>query len=494
MPASHRDRFLEKYMAVTQQGSRAGLITTIVILSIVSVIAIILAFWHSAEKRNAEAKLDTLSRKYKEVIPESALSGTELNALRDYAKTNSLGDLKPWDILVQQRNGLVKVVDGKEATDSHTMPMAVLEATSTLAEAAKVAELPAGTDNLSGAVKIMAGQVAVQKASLAERDKQVKEATGLVTAAADGFKKNLADRDAQVTQIRGDADKAVADAAADRKVKQDQLEQIEKDRQAERQSHADLTAKKDVELAAGRADQKKLQDRLNAAQAKFDKMRISVTEPILRHGDGKIIGFSGKDIITINLGQGAQLVPGTTFEVYDKNKGIPKVNPASTTEDTPAGKASVEVVAVGQTSSECRVTRLQSGAQLVEGDIIFNVVYDPTTKYNFYVFGKFDLDRNKVATAQEADIIRKLINQWGGKLVDQINVDTDFLVIGREPVVPDFNAEELTQPENIKKRADAEKDVESYRSVVLNARELHIPILNQNRFLHFTGSFDMVMR
>ena len=481
-------------MAVTQQGSRAGLITTIVVLSIVSVIAIIVAFWQIAGKNTADTKFDTLSRKYKDVIPESALSGTELNALRDYAKTNGLADLKPWDILVQQRNGLAKIVDGIEASDSHTMPMAILEATSTLAQAAKVAELPSGTDNLSGAVKIMAEKVAIQKVSLAERDKQVKEATDLVKAAADGFKKDLSDRDTQVQQIRTDADKATADAAADRTAKQDQLAQIEKDRDAERQGHIDLTAKKDVELAAGKADQKKLDDRLKAAQTKFDKMRVSVTEPILRHGDGRIIGFSGKDLVTINLGQGAQLVPGTTFEVYDKNKGIPKVNSASTTEDTPAGKASVEVVAVGQTSSECRVTRLQAGAQLVEGDIIFNVVYDPTTKYNFYVFGKFDLDRNKVATAQESEIVKKLITQWGGKLVDQINVDTDFLVIGHEPLVPDFSADELTQPENIKKRTDAEKEVESYVNVVQKARELHIPILNQNRFLHFTGAYDMVIR
>lgn len=481
-------------MAVTQQGSRAGLITTIVILSIVSVLTIILAFWYSAEKRNVDSKLDSLTRKYKEVIPESALSGSELNALRDYAKSNGLSDLKPWDILLQQRNGLVKVVDGKDASDSHTMPMAMQEATSTLAEAAKVADLPSGTDNLAGAVKILADKVAAQKASLAERDKQVAEATGLVTAAADGFKKNLADRDAQVQTIRTEADKAIADAAADRKAKQDQVDEIEKERGAERQSHAELTAKKDLEVAAGKSDQKKLEERLNAAQAKFDRMRVGVTEPILRHGDGKVIGFSGKDMVTINLGQGAQLVPGMTFEVYDKNKGIPKINPASTTEDTPAGKASVEVVAVGQTSSECRVTRLQNGAQLVEGDIIFNVVYDPATKYNFFVFGKFDLDRNKVATAQEADVVRKLITQWGGKLVDQINVDTDFLVIGSEPMVPDYSAEELTQPENIKKKTDSEKEVEDYLNVVQKARELHIPILNQNRFLHFTGAYDMVIR
>lgn len=481
-------------MPVTQQGSRAGLITTVVILSIVSVLAIILAFWFSAEKRKVDAQLDSITRKYKDVIPESALSGSELGALRDYAKENSLGDLKPWDILVQQRNALVRVVDGKDAAETNTMPMASKEAAAALADAAKAADLPSATDNLAGAVKILAEKIAAQQAALAERDKLVTDATESAKTAAEGFTKSLGDKDTEVQKIRSEADKAIADAAADRKAKQDQLDQIEKDRAAERQAHTDAVAKKDLEVAANKADSKKLAERLAAAQAKFDRMRVGVSEPVLRHGDGKIIGFSGKDIVTVNLGQGAQLIPGMTFEVFDKNKGIPKVNPLSATEETPAGKASIEVISIGLTSSECRITRQTTGAQLVEGDIIFNVVYDPATRYNFYVFGKFDLDNNNVATAQEADIVKKLIGQWGGRVVDQINVDTDFLVIGKEPVVPDYTAEELAQPENVKKKADAEKEVEDYAAVLQKARELHIPILNQNRFLHFTGASELVAR
>ena len=147
-------------MPVTQQGSRAGLITTVVILSIVSVLAIILAFWFSAEKRKVDAQLDSVTRKYKDVIPESALSGSELSALRDYAKENSLGDLKPWDVLVQQRNALVKVVDGRDADETNTMPMASKEAAAALAEAAKAANLPSASDNLAGAVKLLADKIA----------------------------------------------------------------------------------------------------------------------------------------------------------------------------------------------------------------------------------------------------------------------------------------------------------------------------------------------
>jgi hypothetical protein len=76
------------------------------------------------------------------------------------------------------------------------------------------------------------------------------------------------------------------------------------------------------------------------------------------------------------------------------------------------GKASIEVVRVGNTTSECRITRTSRGATLSEGDLIANLVYDKNTKYNFLVYGNFDLDRNGVATPQDAEVIKRLITQW----------------------------------------------------------------------------------
>jgi len=489
-------------MPVTQQGSRAGMITTIVILAITSVLAIIMAFYFSAEKRKVEQTNTALQAKYKEYITESSLQGGELPLLKDYAKANGLGDQpKGWDILLAQRAQLIKSINGKEASDANTVSTATQNVTEALGEAAKKFEaaklnltLPSTSDNLTGAVSLLADKVISQQTAMAQRDKQVEDANAIVARQADEQKKALEQKDAEVAKIRAEADKAVADASADRKAKQDQIEKMEAERETERKTAADTAQKKDVDITAAKEESRKLQERLTAAQARFDKMRVGVTEPVLRHGDGKIVGLGAKDYVTINLGRGDQLVPGMTFEVYDKNKGIPKLPQIPADNEMPAGKASLEVTSVNESSSQCRITRLANGAQLVDGDIIMNVVYDPQVKYNFYVFGKFDLDRNGVATAQDTDVVKRLIGQWGGKVMDGINVDTDFIVLGIQPEVPNYSAEELTQPENVKKKADAEKELDQYHDIVQKARELHIPILNQNRFLYFTGFFDLVKR
>lgn len=487
-------------MPVTQQGSRAGLITTIVILAIASVLAIIMAFYFSAEKRKVETTNVSLQAKYREYISENSLSGGELPLLKEYAKNNGLTDQpKGWDILLAQRAQLIKTINGKEASDANTIATATQNATDALGDAAKKLKdanvtLPSPSENLTGAVALLADKIVAQQAAIAQRDRQVGEANDIVARQADEHKKALQQKDIEVAKIRAAADQATAEAAADRKAKQQQIDKMEADREAERKAAADSLAKKDVDVAGAKEAAVKLQERLTAAQARFDKMRVGVTEPMLRHGDGKIIGLSQKDYVTINLGRGMQLVPGMTFEVYDKNKGIPKLPQIPPADEAPAGKASIEVTSVNDNSSQCRIVKLGQGEQIVEGDIIMNVVYDPQVKYNFYVFGKFDLDRNGVATAQETEVVKRLITQWGGKLMDNITVDTDFIVLGLQPVVPDYSAEELNQPENVKKKADAEKELDQYHDIVQKARELHIPVLNQNRFLYFTGFYDLVKR
>jgi hypothetical protein len=137
---------------------------------------------------------------------------------------------------------------------------------------------------------------------------------------------------------------------------------------------------------------------------------------------------------------------------------------------------------------------MQPGQALTEGDLLVNLVYDRNAKYNFLVFGNFDLDRNNVPTPQDADVIRRLVTQWGGALTDKVNVDTDFVVLGAEPVIPSFTREELEDPINQAKYDQARADAEAYEEVRRQAPEYNLPILNQNRFLYFVGFYDLSKR
>ena len=136
-----------------------------------------------------------------------------------------------------------------------------------------------------------------------------------------------------------------------------------------------------------------------------------------------------------------------------------------------------------------------AGTTLSEGDLLVNLVYDKNTKYNFVVYGNFDLDRNGVATPQDAEVIRRLVTQWGGNIVADINVDTDFVVLGREPEIPTASRAELEEDAILKARYDAAvAESEAYAEISAKAREYRIPILNQNRFLYLIGYYNQAKR
>jgi hypothetical protein len=199
------------------------------------------------------------------------------------------------------------------------------------------------------------------------------------------------------------------------------------------------------------------------------------------------------DVAYINLGSGDHIVPGMTFEVYDKRDGVPRLGDGMSPEDMPVGLGSVEVESVDHASSQVRVT-LEPNQHITEGDLIANLVYDRNVKYNFYVYGKFDLGQTRHPTDQDRDKILALIAHWGGRLQKTINVDTDFVVMGAEPTVEDFTQDQLEDPFFVRKKNDEEADLKAYNDILSKARDLHIPVMNQNRFLYFVGYYDNALR
>jgi hypothetical protein len=158
----------------------------------------------------------------------------------------------------------------------------------------------------------------------------------------------------------------------------------------------------------------------------------------------------------------------------------------------PQGKASLEVFNVSSDTSECRIIKTQPGQQLVIGDLIMNLIYDPNIPYNFVVYGKFDLSGTGASSPGDADIIKRLITQWGGKIQDKVDLDTDFVIMGSEPVIPP-----VTDPNDANgqlRRQEAERQHAQYEAFIASASQLSIPVMNQNRFLYFIGYYDQATR
>ena len=230
----------------------------------------------------------------------------------------------------------------------------------------------------------------------------------------------------------------------------------------------------------------------DAAIAKVTGIR-GRTDQVATAIDGRVVRATG-DRVFIDLGSGQQVTPGLTFEVYS-SLGIPSVGPEASQDVQLEGKASIQVIRVQPGSSECKVIRLSPGQVVNEGDLIANLAYDKNLAYNFYVFGKYNLDNKGEATERDTDVIKRLITQFGSKVGDQISTATDFVVIGAEPVVPTFTQQEMDEdPLKAYQMAEAIKALDEFNAVRAQAIQLNIPLLNQNRFLYLVGYFSESQR
>ncbi|MBI1189166.1 MAG: hypothetical protein GC200_00570 [Tepidisphaera sp.] len=199
--------------------------------------------------------------------------------------------------------------------------------------------------------------------------------------------------------------------------------------------------------------------------------------------DGEVLGINGTDgQIYISIGKKDNVVLGMTFAVYSSAAAMRP----DAQGNTPAPKATLEVVNISESTSACRITSEVRGNPVVKGDVIANAVYDPHKVYRFVIFGNFDANRDGLATPLERNDIRALIEQWGGKVDDELGGDTDFLVLGQRPILPprpDASAPLEVVQEFIRRQ----KDLERYDDLYKKARDTSVPILNENRLYTLIG-------
>ncbi len=489
---------------INPQGSRASLVTAVVVFTILFVTSTIFAIYFNVQLRANEKDYSDYKKQYNGVVDPNALSTPELTALQSLRNDPNSGYTQSdtvMDIALRQRDALQQAIAGTTSDPTDSVAKAANDAIAaantklkTAAVVLPVKGLIAALNQLTDAVLTKQNQNKELAASVAQAQQQLADA-----------KKSVADlsaaRDKQVDDIQ-------AKAAADLQTVNDQFNQKQAIINDLQKQAADAAQKAQ---AAAQAAQIQLADKdkqiadagrnLRDAEDKLAGRRPDVANAAVRQADGRIVRLPGNNICYINLGDGDQVTPGLTFEVYDKTTGIPPIPPNATSdEDLPVGKASIEVTRVGATSSECRIVKTSPGAVLSEGDLIENLVYDPNTKYNFFVYGQFDLSNTGRTTSQigasspDTQVIKRLITQWGGQITDKVNVDTDFVVLGKEPELTAYSQEELSQPLIADKAAKEKAALDQYQEVRQTAIDLHIPILNQNRFLYYIGYYDLAKR
>ena len=476
-----------------QQGSRAGLITALVIFVILFVTTTILWIYQNAEATRLSEELARQSQKYAPAVSDEDLASPAYTALAG-ADGGAAGQTA-FQRVVAQRAALAKAITGSDTAAAQ----ALLSAQDAIkaATAKPVTEagltLPSGT-SLTAAVRALAqrvGELQNQKTQLAT---QLAAANTRYTQTVAAREALLKERDAQIAELTTRHEAAVAELKQYQEQSTTRVTGIETSAQEQISTINKTATKLSNQVKTQQGQIAVLTKENEQLRARLTNLRPVTNEGAATTPDGQIIRLPNESVAHVDLGMGDQVVPGMTFEVYDKYTGIPALGDGQREGELPVGKASIEIIRVGPVSSEARIIRRTRGEALVEGDLISNLVYDPKTKYNFVVYGDFDMNRDGRASTADGEVLKRLVTQWGSNVQDQVNVDTDFLVLGKEPVVPDLTDEDEGDPLKIQERDEADARLTAYNKVRERALDLNVPILNQNRFLYLVGYYNQASR
>ncbi len=168
--------------------------------------------------------------------------------------------------------------------------------------------------------------------------------------------------------------------------------------------------------------------------------------------DGAIIALGPDQTVYIDLGAADKVVPGMTFEVYEARAALPAVGQYA--KNNPGAKGWIEVIAVGSASATCRTLSMVGSARPVQGDQVFNFIYERGRQNRFTVAGDF-------ATAAH-DTLTGLIWRWNGIVDDRPTDKTQYVVLGAPPKDP--------------------AAAQAYAAIKAQAEQLKIPTLNEDQF------------
>lgn len=528
-----------------QQGSRSGLITAVVVFVVLWLVSTVLYFSERGKRQQADNNVEAVEKRVKPIIPAD-LTAPAVTTAAEEAGKGKYGVDNAFDLVAYERDALAKAVTGQAGVPAETamkFAQGAVNESQTILIAAKVVpgerELAtAQTDGLAPSLRKFAnGYVALEaKRRAAEK------------ATADAGKQNAA--------LQQQHQQAIAAKDVDIRKTQDELAARQKDldnlQQQQKQALTEVgtntssqlnqlneqVKSAEANLTGSNQRIKLLEDENKKLKGALAPYRLDPRDNIVRRADGQITRVPGDGTCYIDVGQANGLPVGTTFEVYDRSIGIPSLTAdieglddetARRTKDAtnrlavaaaggggqvqgggggdrfettmPSGfKGSIEVTSVlpGKTAL-CRIIRLEKGQRLQTGDLIGNLVFNQHVKFTFAVFGEFDLDYNGVPTATDTATIKTRITQWGGQVAQpaaaaDIGPDVDFIVVGIRPEVPTLSEQDAGNAIEQERVEKAKVAQQKYNDVLDRAREYSIPVLNQTRFLYYTGYFDQRTR
>jgi hypothetical protein len=231
--------------------------------------------------------------------------------------------------------------------------------------------------------------------------------------------------------------------------------------------------------------QTKLTETENALRTARDKLDSIKPQPNVEvfayRPDAKVVDVDLESkVVFLDIGSDDHVYPGLTFAVYDKSVPIPEDG---------KGKGEIEVYDVRKHVSMAKIVIYSKKNPIVPDDVAINLVWDSKTNNKFVVAGGFDFDRNGSVDRDGSEKIKQLIEEWDGRVADEVTIETDVIVLGTEPRIPSKpSAEQIEFDPTVEQRYnEAQEKRRQYNSIIEKAQVFSIPIFNQKQFMYLIG-------
>ena len=471
-------------MPPANSGSKGALITWTVVATVFGIVCAVMALIFYVGKNDAETRLGETSDRMREVLPESELQSATVGDLRSRrTEAGSNASLLNYAVLEASRLA-------EQAVGTTDVQAAQAQAQQVVGEVST--EIEAQPANLAEAARQAVQQVRDLRREVASRDQSLEELRQNLQQQQEQAAQQQQQLEQQVAAAREEAQAATAAQNQARGELETTLASIVAELDRGVGEAGERLREVETQLRDALADNTDLQTSLGKATALLTRPiggEQMITEP-----DGKVIRAPSNNRLTIDLGRRQGIARGMTFGVYDSVRGVPAVSGDSNDPELPTGKAAIEVTEVRETSAQARVLRTTPGEVVRDGDLIANLAFDRNVPVRFRVFGDFDLENDGNASADDNERLRALVREFGGTVVDDVTVDTDVVVLGVQPELPDYSPQQLEDPVKRDELFRAQQALDAYNAILNRARELNKTIVNQNQLLYYIGYFEQAGR
>jgi hypothetical protein len=397
----------------------------------------------------AETKL---AEGYQETVQRLALtmSGEQIKSSGDALRTDALGSLAKVSLAMTEASEKLKasyeLVKDQPTEAQMTSVIAAIKALQQ-----RVNDLVTRVGQSEGAKKTVDGELSASKEQLAAV--QQEQQRQLAQKDAD-FAKEKKDLD----EGRASAVKAAGQVSADLQRLQDRLIQ---ERRAATQEKTGLEQKITTQLNTVN----ELRKRLEPLTKLPNEMAVS----------GHIISLAyGGQVAYCDLGKDDGILMGMTFSI---------MSPSEVGKEEAKPKGAARIVKILGHSSEMRIFPATGSDPVIVNDLLFNPIYDRTRRLHFALVGRMDVNGDGT---DQTEALKAMIQKFGGKVDNQLSLQSDFLVVGDQPELRAAPAADAS-PEERQAYDNSRKAFLDYSEAKAKADASSVPVMNLNRFLGLTG-------